>query len=101
MHRVTHLVGKALAAGFAGDGAVLGGGKHGAQKQQHAVGVLVVGAHGLAHQIERIAADFGQRAAALQDKTVAALDAQRHIALAHIVDAKVVVKQTDERANGA
>ena len=101
VHRVTHLVGKALAAGFAGDGAVLGGGEHGAQKQQHAVGVLVLLAHGLAHQIERVAADLAQGAAALHHKAFGALHFQAQVASAHIVDAKVRIKQTDERADGA
>ena len=58
-------------------------------------------AHGLADQVQRISADLAQRAAALHDKTLGAVHFQAQLALAHIVDAKVLVKQTDEGANGA
>ena len=53
-HGVAHHVGKALAGAVA----VLGGGEHGAQEKHHAVGVLVVGAHGLRGQVQGVAADL-------------------------------------------
>ena len=81
--------------------AVLCGGEHGAQKQHHAVRVLVVFAHGLARQVQRVAADLAQRTAALHHKTLWALHFQAQLALAHVVDAEVFIKQPDEGPNGA
>ena len=85
--------------------AVLRGCEHGAQVEHQAIGILVgapVGfAHGLFDQIQRIAADLRQLAGAAHlEASVRAAHLQRQLAPAHIVDAEMLVEQTNEGANG-
>lgn len=55
-HHIADFMGKAKAWTMA----ILRRRKHGAQKQHETVGVLVIGAYYLGHDIERITADLGQ-----------------------------------------
>ena len=61
---------------FAGSIAVLYGRKHGPQKQWGAVGILVVRTDHLFNQVSGITADFSNRIATVQMKTVGAIDGQ-------------------------
>ena len=70
---------------FAGRIAVLYGRKHGPQKQWGAVGILVVRTDHLFNQVSGITADFSNRTATVQMKTVVAIGGQMDIGLAHIV----------------
>src|SRR5690606_35868665 len=72
-----------------------------AGEQHEAVRVLVVRAVGGRHQVQYVAADLPQGAAAPQDVAVRALDAQVDVEPADGVETEVVVEQTDERADGA
>src|SRR5919201_604049 len=66
---VADLVGEALARRIA----VLDGSEHRAEEEDRAVGILVMGAEQLSHQVFRIAADLRDRRASFQAKSIAAL----------------------------
>src|SRR5690606_40981002 len=63
--------------------------------------VLVVRTVGGRHQVQYVAADLPQGAAAPQDVAVRALDAQVDVEPADGVETEAVVEQADERADGA
>ena len=54
-----------------------------------------------ARQIARVAADLAHRACAFERESVLALDVQREVALAHVVEGEVVVEEPDERPDRA
>src|SRR5690554_3852207 len=95
---VADVMGEALALAVA----VLDRREHGAEEQHEAVRVLVVGADGLAHQVERVAADLAHVALAFeQEAVVLTLDPQRHMGLTYAIQREALVEQADERTDGA
>src|SRR5690606_8528132 len=96
-HDVAVLVGEARAGRLA----VLGRCEQRAGEQHEAVRVLVVRTVGGRHQVQYVAADLPQGAAAPQDVAVRALDAQVDVEPADGVETEAVVEQADERADGA
>ena len=80
---------------------VLHRGKQGPREQHQAVRILVRAVDRLRRQVEDVAADRPHAADILQHEAVGALDTQRHLAAAHVVDPEAVVEQPDERPERA
>src|SRR5690348_12050265 len=80
--------------------AILSRREHGSEKQREAVGILML-AHGLLCEIERIAADLRHRAAIFEPEIVRSLDLQLDHGLAHMIHGEAIIEQADERTDPA
>lgn len=78
---------------------VLGRRKQCPEKKHEAIRVLVIPADRLGHEIQRVTADQGHGTAAFKRKAVVALDVQIHDAIAHVIERKRFIEQTNERAD--
>src|SRR5450830_1053534 len=78
---------------------ILGRRKQGPEKKHEAVRVLVITADSLGHEIQRVTADQGHGTAAFKRKAVVALDLQIHDAVAHVIERKRFIEQTNKRAD--
>src|SRR3982751_2494271 len=61
----------------------------------------MMGSHGVVDQLERIAADLRHRALRIEREPIRTFDAERHVALADIVEAKMLIEQPNEGSNRA
>src|SRR5208283_461396 len=91
-HDVADRVGESLAR----TESILRGREHRAQKEHQAIGILMVGADRLPHQVERVATDHCHRATALECEAVRAVDAHRQFAAAHGIDGERIIEQPNE-----
>jgi hypothetical protein len=94
-HHVPHMMGEALT----GRVAILNRCKHCSQEQDRTVRIRMMRTEHVSDQVGRVAADPRHGAAAIQNKTVGALYRQRHLGLAHIVERKGPIEETQERSD--
>src|SRR5208283_5018454 len=95
-HRVANLVREALIGGVT----VLRWSEQRTEKQRHAIRVLVL-AHGLAREIQRISTDLCHGAAALEPIAIVGYHLQRYHGAAQIIEREPFVEHADEGADAA
>src|SRR5581483_6299645 len=79
---------------------VVRGGKRGAEEEHDAIRVLMVFAHRLFDQIQRIATDFRETAATFELEAIGAPDPHGKRDVANVVDGEALITKPDERPDG-
>src|ERR1700722_7096853 len=75
--------------------------EHRPEKERGAVGILMARPDHLTDEVFRIAADLGDRRAALQLEALGTLDGQAHLHRAHVVHRECLIEEAQQRADGA